>query len=178
MSRRQLMLSAYPGVLDNATLVESNGLPRLSGSQRMPYAPPQWTRKGLRMAVLVLLRHGENEWNRKNLFAGWVDVDLTPAGEREARRAGDLLIKHDLLPDVLHTSLLRRAIRTAQITSPSPAASTAVPHTPKLRPRAGMPPMPPASTVRVIEAVTVPVHLAEMPSTTACPLAPGSALLS
>jgi 2,3-bisphosphoglycerate-dependent phosphoglycerate mutase len=68
------------------------------------------------MAVLVLLRHGESEWNRKNLFAGWVDVDLTPAGEREARRAGDLLAERDLLPDVLHTSLLRRAIRTAQIT--------------------------------------------------------------
>src|SRR5260370_40687832 len=46
---------------------------------------------------------------------GWVDVDLTPAGEREARRAGDLLVQHDLLPDVLHTSLLRRAIRTAHI---------------------------------------------------------------
>ena len=68
------------------------------------------------MAVLMLLRHGESEWNRKNLFAGWVDVDLTPGGEREARRAGDLLVEHDLLPDVLHTSLLRRAIRTAQIT--------------------------------------------------------------
>ena len=72
------------------------------------------------MAVLVLLRHGESEWNRKNLFAGWVDVDLTPAGEREARRAGDLLVEHGLLPDVVHTSLLRRAIRTAQITSTSP----------------------------------------------------------
>jgi 2,3-bisphosphoglycerate-dependent phosphoglycerate mutase len=67
------------------------------------------------MAVLVLLRHGESEWNKKNLFAGWVDVDLTPVGERKARRAGDLLVQHDLLPDVLHTSLLRRAIRTAHI---------------------------------------------------------------
>jgi 2,3-bisphosphoglycerate-dependent phosphoglycerate mutase len=67
------------------------------------------------MPVLVLLRHGESEWNSKNLFAGWVDVDLTPDGEREARRAGDLLVDHDLLPDVLHTSVLRRAIRTAQI---------------------------------------------------------------
>jgi len=67
------------------------------------------------MAVLVLLRHGESEWNKENLFAGWVDVDLTPAGEREARRAGDLLVEHGLLPDVVHTSLLRRAIRTAQI---------------------------------------------------------------
>jgi 2,3-bisphosphoglycerate-dependent phosphoglycerate mutase len=73
------------------------------------------TAKIRRMPVLVLLRHGESEWNRKNLFAGWVDVDLSPAGEREGRRAGDLLVEHDLLPDVVHTSLLRRAIRTAQI---------------------------------------------------------------
>jgi 2,3-bisphosphoglycerate-dependent phosphoglycerate mutase len=72
--------------------------------------------KGNRMAVLVLLRHGESEWNRENLFAGWANVDLTPAGELEARRAGDLLVEDDLLPEVVHTSLLRRAIRTAQIT--------------------------------------------------------------
>jgi 2,3-bisphosphoglycerate-dependent phosphoglycerate mutase len=71
--------------------------------------------KGNRMAVLVLLRHGESEWNRENLFAGWANVDLTPAGELEARRAGDLLVEDDLLPEVVHTSLLRRAIRTAQI---------------------------------------------------------------
>ena len=71
--------------------------------------------KGNRMAVLVLLRHGESEWNRENLFAGWANVDLTPAGELEARRAGDLLVENDLLPEVVHTSVLRRAIRTAQI---------------------------------------------------------------
>ena len=71
--------------------------------------------KGNRMAVLVLLRHGESEWNRENLFAGWANVDLTPAGELEARRAGDLLVADHLLPEVVHTSLLRRAIRTAQI---------------------------------------------------------------
>jgi len=68
------------------------------------------------MAVLVLLRHGESEWNSRNLFAGWANVDLTPAGELEARRAGELLVKRGLLPGVVHTSLLRRAIRTAQIT--------------------------------------------------------------
>jgi 2,3-bisphosphoglycerate-dependent phosphoglycerate mutase len=68
------------------------------------------------MAKLVLLRHGESEWNQKNLFTGWVDVDLTTAGEAEARRGGELLVEHGLLPDVLHTSLLRRAIRTAEIT--------------------------------------------------------------
>jgi 2,3-bisphosphoglycerate-dependent phosphoglycerate mutase len=65
---------------------------------------------------LVLLRHGESEWNQKNLFTGWVDVDLTAAGEAEGRRGGELLVEHGLLPDVVHTSLLRRAIRTADIT--------------------------------------------------------------
>jgi 2,3-bisphosphoglycerate-dependent phosphoglycerate mutase len=65
--------------------------------------------------TLVLLRHGESDWNQKNLFTGWVDVDLTDTGEREAVRGGQLLVEHGLLPDVVHTSLLRRAIRTAQI---------------------------------------------------------------
>jgi 2,3-bisphosphoglycerate-dependent phosphoglycerate mutase len=66
-------------------------------------------------ATLVLLRHGESDWNRKNLFTGWVDVDLTETGETEAVRGGELLREHDALPSVVHTSLLRRAIRTAQI---------------------------------------------------------------
>jgi len=65
--------------------------------------------------ILVLLRHGESEWNAKNLFTGWVDVDLSPRGEDEARRGGELLREHDLLPDVVHTSVLRRAIRTAEL---------------------------------------------------------------
>ncbi|GAA4516571.1 phosphoglyceromutase [Brevibacterium yomogidense] len=65
---------------------------------------------------LVLLRHGESEWNQKNLFTGWVDVPLTDKGRTEGVRAGELLHEHDLLPDVLHTSLLKRAILTAQIT--------------------------------------------------------------
>jgi 2,3-bisphosphoglycerate-dependent phosphoglycerate mutase len=64
---------------------------------------------------LVLLRHGESEWNAKNLFTGWVDVGLTAAGEAEARRGGELMAGRGLLPDVLHTSVLRRAIRTAEI---------------------------------------------------------------
>lgn len=64
----------------------------------------------------MLLRHGESEWNAKNLFTGWVDVDLTAKGEAEARRGGELLKARDVLPDVLHTSVLRRAIRTANIT--------------------------------------------------------------
>ncbi len=67
------------------------------------------------MATLVLLRHGESDWNKKNLFTGWVDVDLTDEGEAEGRRGGELLVEHGLLPGVVHTSLLRRAIRTAQI---------------------------------------------------------------
>jgi 2,3-bisphosphoglycerate-dependent phosphoglycerate mutase len=66
------------------------------------------------VGTLVLLRHGESEWNAKNLFTGWVDVDVTDKGRAEARRAGELLVNHDVRPDVLHTSLLRRAISTAQ----------------------------------------------------------------
>ena len=65
---------------------------------------------------LVLLRHGESEWNAKNLFTGWVDVDLTGKGESEARRGGELLAERGVLPDIVHTSVLRRAIRTANIT--------------------------------------------------------------
>jgi 2,3-bisphosphoglycerate-dependent phosphoglycerate mutase len=65
--------------------------------------------------TLILLRHGESDWNQKNLFTGWVDVDLAPKGEDEALRGGELLLERGLLPDVVHTSLLRRAIRTAQI---------------------------------------------------------------
>jgi 2,3-bisphosphoglycerate-dependent phosphoglycerate mutase len=66
--------------------------------------------------TLVLLRHGQSEWNAKNLFTGWVDVPLSAAGEAEARRGGEMLREAGLRPDVLHTSVLRRAIRTAEIT--------------------------------------------------------------
>ena len=64
---------------------------------------------------LILLRHGHSDWNAKNLFTGWVDVDLNEQGVDEAHRGGELLRERDLLPDVLHTSVLRRAIRTAEI---------------------------------------------------------------
>ncbi|MFT3661117.1 MAG: phosphoglyceromutase [Gordonia sp. (in: high G+C Gram-positive bacteria)] len=64
---------------------------------------------------LILMRHGESEWNASNQFTGWVDVDLTDKGRAEAVRAGELLAEQGLLPDVLYTSLLRRAIVTAQI---------------------------------------------------------------
>ncbi len=64
---------------------------------------------------LVLLRHGESEWNARNLFTGWVDVDLSDRGRAEAARAAELLREAGIEPDVLHTSVLRRAIRTAQI---------------------------------------------------------------
>jgi 2,3-bisphosphoglycerate-dependent phosphoglycerate mutase len=65
--------------------------------------------------TLVLLRHGESQWNAKNLFTGWVDVDLSAKGEAEAAAGGRLLAEHGLAPDVVHTSVLRRAIRTANI---------------------------------------------------------------
>jgi 2,3-bisphosphoglycerate-dependent phosphoglycerate mutase len=65
---------------------------------------------------LVLLRHGQSTWNAKNLFTGWVDVDLSPAGEAEARAGGELLAETpDLDLRILHTSVLTRAIRTAEI---------------------------------------------------------------
>jgi 2,3-bisphosphoglycerate-dependent phosphoglycerate mutase len=66
-------------------------------------------------STLILVRHGESTWNSLNLFTGWVDVPLSEKGQREAARAGELLKERDLLPDILHTSLLRRAIATAQI---------------------------------------------------------------
>ncbi|WP_168582335.1 phosphoglyceromutase [Gephyromycinifex aptenodytis] len=65
--------------------------------------------------TLVLLRHGESQWNAKNLFTGWVDVDLSEKGRTEAVRGGKLLAEKGVLPDILHTSLLRRAITTANL---------------------------------------------------------------
>ena len=65
--------------------------------------------------TLVLLRHGESVWNAKNLFTGWVDVDLSDKGRDEAVRGGELLVVEGLLPDVVHTSVLRRAITTANL---------------------------------------------------------------
>jgi 2,3-bisphosphoglycerate-dependent phosphoglycerate mutase len=65
--------------------------------------------------TLILLRHGQSEWNEKNLFTGWVDVRLTERGRGEADRAGTLLAEAGILPDVLHTSVLSRAIQTANL---------------------------------------------------------------
>jgi 2,3-bisphosphoglycerate-dependent phosphoglycerate mutase len=64
---------------------------------------------------LILLRHGESEWNAKNLFTGWVDVPLSDKGRAEAVRGAQLMTDRQILPDVLHTSVLRRAIATAQL---------------------------------------------------------------
>lgn len=65
--------------------------------------------------TLILLRHGESEWNAKNLFTGWVDVDLNEKGLGEAVRSGEMLRDAGLLPDLVYTSLLKRAIKTSQI---------------------------------------------------------------
>ena len=64
---------------------------------------------------LILLRHGQSEWNEKNLFTGWVDVDLTDLGRAEAIRGGELLVENNILPDILYTSRLQRAINTANL---------------------------------------------------------------
>jgi 2,3-bisphosphoglycerate-dependent phosphoglycerate mutase len=66
-------------------------------------------------STLILLRHGESEWNAKNLFTGWWDVDLTSLGEEQAVKGGSLMADAGLAPTVLHTSLQRRAIRTAHL---------------------------------------------------------------
>ena len=65
------------------------------------------------MGTLVLLRHGESEWNAKGLFTGWVDVPLAAKGIQEASAGGRMLADAGLRPDVLHTSVLTRAIQTA-----------------------------------------------------------------
>lgn len=65
--------------------------------------------------TLVLFRHGESEWNLRNLFTGWYDCDLTPRGEAEALAGAKLMAQRGLLPDVVHTSVQVRAIRTAEI---------------------------------------------------------------
>jgi 2,3-bisphosphoglycerate-dependent phosphoglycerate mutase len=67
------------------------------------------------VGTLLLLRHGESVWNAENLFTGWVDVPLSARGEREAVRGGELMREATLLPDVVHTSVLRRAITTAHL---------------------------------------------------------------
>lgn len=64
---------------------------------------------------LILLRHGESQWNALNLFTGWVDVDLSEKGVSEAKRGGQLLKEKNLIPDSLHTSVLNRAINTADL---------------------------------------------------------------
>ncbi len=66
--------------------------------------------------TLILLRHGQSTWNLENRFTGWTDVGLTPQGEEEARAAGRLIVEAGLTPDVVHTSVLRRSIDTADIT--------------------------------------------------------------
>jgi len=65
--------------------------------------------------TLILLRHGQSTWNQENLFTGWVDADLSEQGRAEASRAGRVLAEADVLPDVVHTSVQTRAIRTAQL---------------------------------------------------------------
>ena len=66
-------------------------------------------------STLILLRHGQSQWNASNQFTGWVDVDLTEQGRTEAVRSGELIAAGDRQPDVVYTSLLRRAITTAHL---------------------------------------------------------------
>ncbi len=65
--------------------------------------------------TLILLRHGNSDWNTRNLFTGWVDVDLSDQGRAEAKRAGELIAAYEKQPDIQYTSRLKRAIHTADI---------------------------------------------------------------
>jgi len=76
------------------------------------------------MSKLVLLRHGQSQWNLENRFTGWVDVDLTAEGEAQARRGGELLKAAGVRFDRAYTSVLRRAIRTGQMAWRRPARTT------------------------------------------------------
>ena len=67
------------------------------------------------MVKLVLLRHGESQWNLENRFTGWTDVDLTPKGEQEAQTSGKILAEEGFVFDLIYTSLLARAIHTMEI---------------------------------------------------------------
>lgn len=67
------------------------------------------------MYQLVLIRHGESEWNKENRFTGWTDVDLSDKGCREARRSGKTLLKDGFVFDLAYTSVLKRAVRTLQL---------------------------------------------------------------
>ena len=97
-------------------------LPRRRGTWEQPqpsssrllvrHAAPRLTLEDSH-AKLVLVRHGQSEWNRANLFTGWVDVDLTEKGINEARKAGKLLQVEGFLFDKCYTSYLRRAIRSS-----------------------------------------------------------------
>ena len=78
-------------------------------------APTPAASQSASRSVLILLRHGESQWNALNLFTGWVDVDLTDKGRAEALRAGELIAALETQPDVVYTSLLRRAITTANL---------------------------------------------------------------
>ncbi len=71
------------------------------------------------MNYLVLLRHGQSQWNLENRFTGWIDVDITELGEQEAKEAGTLLKEKNLKFDFLFTSVLKRAIRTAELAAAS-----------------------------------------------------------
>ena len=82
---------------------------------KVPDSVPAATVDRVPSCRLVLLRHGESAWNEQDVFTGWVNVPLSAHGEEQAVRAGELLAAHGLRPDVVHTSLQRRAIRTAEL---------------------------------------------------------------
>ena len=90
------------------------GVPGPGGPRRAARRPSRPVKLSI-MATLVLLRHGESEWNAEGLFTGWVDVGLSERGAAEASSGGRLLREAGVLPDLVHTSVLTRAIQTANL---------------------------------------------------------------
>lgn len=99
-------LTPWQNVLPQRVVVRSPSVRRHPGCRLQSESDPPHAR-------LILVRHGQSEWNRANRFTGWVDVDLTEQGITEAREAGRLLAAQGLEVDVVHTSFMRRAIRSA-----------------------------------------------------------------
>lgn len=91
------------------------------GQNRQKSGTSNRTHKGLRMNYLIIMRHGQSQWNLENRFTGWEDVDLTPAGEEEAHRAGELI--KDFPIDAVYSSTLKRAQRTVEMALDSAEAA-------------------------------------------------------
>ena len=101
------MLSSASNFLRRSGMVAARGCPKTLSCRRAMSSQP-----GEVAHTVVLVRHGQSQWNLENRFTGWVDVPLTEQGEKEAREAGQMLQREGFTFDVAYTSMLKRAIKT------------------------------------------------------------------